>query len=1013
MKDIKPTFDNPTKSGKEIEKMFRTKIDEIDGALNEKEHSLKKKIFDLAKMETLVHNDEYLSNIYNEMAEDGEEKYGYHYNETIMNIIFNDYILNNPKYLAKYRATIPRKKKRRDKYGIKDLKKNNVTQTNDKKNKETNETTTAASSGQYATPAAWSNNSMPKMRKPIWNGGTLIGEDVDYLTNPNMFKNIMKQINEYYNIIKEHHLNTKEEKIAYIIKNKGDKYNDIEKLDSMSDEEVDNIYNKIEKEMGLVEETDNTLNEIDNQTFFNSIQKMFDKNQLGRKKSLTNTFFNEFIGKPMLGSTIIGFDSDYMTDNSFKENKVFGLEIYLENGEEIIYNVNLNTGEDVFVLPKDPKTKKQKTISRKDARTLGKIAKKVNVRSNYAMGTGDFNISDYANTNESNKVINEHHLENKDERIEFIIKNAGDKYGDKDELEKLNDESVEAIYLTLEKEMGLTENNIKEEVKFKPKAKEGDKVKLKNGDDVTMTVQRVIGYRPDDDLKIKDYLYKFKEDDSKLYSEKEIEKETVSETEENSDWEDILDEIDLNEEAKSQNQQQFMGMVYAYKKGDLKDDEVSNEVKNAAKNISLKDAKDFASTKHKDLPEKVNKKENVNEDTTKDIYVEYMSDLEGNPTFNLKGDRFKYVWAKYPDGKENVGVYSEDEDVTYNIHWFRKKFLNLNEDTMIEPLSNTMGISNDREDSMKNKSDSNIQGMNEELEKLKKDSEYLDNLFEERKLSTMIQLDRIKKENEKNFNDDVKKINDIDKAEEQYEKVGDNPKKYSENLEKEEIKKTKGQSFKNVGNSDNNKGNEIPKRNLTDDEQEEIDMIRDGMHTIAYDSKPDEKFEERMKNGMGDKLYNTRKKKMKEKENEPMYNKDPQPVYDGEKKKQFNKYSKNLGESVFTGKYKNDYGHTKFVNFKYGDVEFVDNINETFKYLNIDGIGNFYDKNVFVNESIVESIKDFDFYYNDKQNKVVMKNKIKKEISESDKEKLKKMRKLFNYNPQDFIDTTVSKSSIK
>lgn len=945
MKDIKPTFDNPTKSGKEIEKMFRTKIDEIDGALNEKEHSLKKKIFDLAKMETLVHNDEYLSNIYNEMAEDGEEKYGYHYNETIMNIIFNDYILNNPKYLAKYRATIPKKKKRRDKYGIKDLKKMNVTQTDDKKNKETNETTTAASSGQYATPAAWSNNSMPKMRKPIWNGGTLIGEDVDYLTNPNMFKNIMKQINEYYNIIKEHHLNTKEEKIAYIIKNKGDKYNDIEKLDNMSDNQIDKIYKEVEKEFGVNE------------------------SQVNR--------------------------------------------------------------------------------------------------------------------------INEHHLENKDERIEFIIKNAGDKYGNKDELEKLNDESVEAIYLTLEKEMGLTENNIKEEVKFKPKAKEGDKVKLKNGDDVTMTVQRVIGYRPDDDLKIKDYLYKFKEDDSKLYSEKEIEKETVSETEENSDWEDILDEIDLNEKAKSQNQQQFMGMVYAYKKGDLKDDEVSNEVKNAAKNISLKDAKDFASTKHKDLPEKVNekdkwskdvdiekgkmhkilgidqnkdiedvyksgeklakdlinkvgrekavgminfaaninkenniydaaqkwlssnKKENVNEDTSKDIYVEYMSDLEGNPTFNLNGGRFKYVWAKYPDGKEDVGVYSEDEDVTYNIHWFREEFLNLNEDTMIEPLSDTMGISNDREDSMKNKSDSNIQGMNEELEKLKKDSEYLDNLFEERKLSTMIQLDRIKKENEKNFNDDVKKINDIDKAEEQYEKVGDNPKKYSENLEKEEIKKTKGQSFKNVGNSDNNKGNEIPKRNLTDDEQEEIDMIRDGMHTIAYDSKPDEKFEERMKNGMGDKLYNTRKKKMKEKENEPMYNKDSQPVYDGEKKKQFNKYSKNLGESVFTGKYKNDYGHTKFVNFKYEDVEFVDNINETFKYLNIDGIGNFYDNNVFVNESIVGSIKDFDFYYNDKQNKVVMKNKIKKEISESDKEKLKKMRKLFNYNPQDFIDTTVSKSSIK
>ena len=100
MKDVKPTFDSP-KSPQAIE--FQDNFDEImvqsnvqlqemDVLLTEKQQSLKKKIFSLAKMEALVHPDPKLAAVYDEMAENGEEKYGYHYNETIMNIIFNEYI---------------------------------------------------------------------------------------------------------------------------------------------------------------------------------------------------------------------------------------------------------------------------------------------------------------------------------------------------------------------------------------------------------------------------------------------------------------------------------------------------------------------------------------------------------------------------------------------------------------------------------------------------------------------------------------------------------------------------------------------------------------------------------------------------------------------------------------------------------------------------------------------------------------------------------------------------------
>jgi len=105
---FKPTLNKPVNDqSKEFEKNFnRTmkttapniKLNEVDGVLSEAEQSFKKKIFNLAKMEALVFSDPKLSAIYDQMSVNGEEKYGYHYNETIMNMIFNDYVLNSLKY---------------------------------------------------------------------------------------------------------------------------------------------------------------------------------------------------------------------------------------------------------------------------------------------------------------------------------------------------------------------------------------------------------------------------------------------------------------------------------------------------------------------------------------------------------------------------------------------------------------------------------------------------------------------------------------------------------------------------------------------------------------------------------------------------------------------------------------------------------------------------------------------------------------------------------------------------
>ena len=96
--DIKPTLRTPVSNqSQNFEKDFKKTMrkngvkltEEVDGLLTEKEFSLKKKIFRLPKMEALVFSDPKLLAVYNEMSEEGEEKYGYHYNETIMNMIFN------------------------------------------------------------------------------------------------------------------------------------------------------------------------------------------------------------------------------------------------------------------------------------------------------------------------------------------------------------------------------------------------------------------------------------------------------------------------------------------------------------------------------------------------------------------------------------------------------------------------------------------------------------------------------------------------------------------------------------------------------------------------------------------------------------------------------------------------------------------------------------------------------------------------------------------------------------
>ena len=68
---------------------------------------------------------------------------------------------------------------------------------------------------------------------------------------------------------------------------------------------------------------------------------------------------------------------------------------------------------------------------------------------------------------------------------------------------------------------------------------------------------------------------------------------------------------EITERAKSEKQQQFFGVVNAMQKGEMPKDGEAGKV---AKDMSKKDVKKFAKTKHKGLPKKVGENASAEEE---------------------------------------------------------------------------------------------------------------------------------------------------------------------------------------------------------------------------------------------------------------------------------------------------------------------------------------------------------------------------------------------------------------
>jgi hypothetical protein len=608
MARIKPTHRDPiTSHGQEFEKDYKktviktapemlAKLTEVDNMLNEKEQSLKKKIFSLSKMEALVFSDPVLSAKYEEMAENGEEKYGYHYNETIMNMLFNDYVLNSPKYLQKYKMAIPKEKKRRDKSGINQLKKVGA-----KKMDATG--TKLKSPDEKKKDEGISEEVNDDLTKTVF----LIHPDA-----PEVFAYFPEENHDVQGRYKTGYAHTGQHSAvdpAYAEDSRlatPEEYQDLKTELEGQGYELE-VYNEMFNETTSAGSAGGAAGYVGyaGPAAFSSKGDL--SGDMKKKKSHK--------AKPISTGFALS-ETNYLIDPS-------GFEKYIEMlNEDIIIEGSTSYGgtgsyETPVSYKDDVKNVSREINTDKEKKDLAEVGVAEPGKEKRAYGKSGVGVK--SKDNSSAKAIPEVNKE---------VKKPFYKGG------KVLKESTVAT----------------SSGQFSTKA--GDKKDYKAN-------------QLDSEKKWKDLN---DPEVSEIAKEKTLKK-----------GKDIRlnEEMELDEKAKSQAQQRFMGMVHAYQKGELKDSEVSDKVKKAADSMTDKEAEDFAGTKHKGLPEKVDEMLSLHD------AVEYVSDRQGENPFELQGNKWEFVNARYPDGKIDIGVYRYGQDVVYDYQRWQEEMginENINED---------------------------------------------------------------------------------------------------------------------------------------------------------------------------------------------------------------------------------------------------------------------------------------------------------------------------------------------
>lgn len=108
----------------------------------------------------------------------------------------------------------------------------------------------------------------------------------------------------------------------------------------------------------------------------------------------------------------------------------------------------------------------------------------------------------------------------------------------------------------------------------------------------------------------------------------------------------------INEKSVSKAQQRLMGQAYAYKKGSLKnkdlDPKYAEQIKNLSDSMTMKQLKDYASTKHIGLVDKVNDSKILS-------FRMFLENLNNNELYNYYLNMYK---DNYKGDKLNLNVYS-------------------------------------------------------------------------------------------------------------------------------------------------------------------------------------------------------------------------------------------------------------------------------------------------------------------------------------------------------------------
>lgn len=1002
--NLKPTLNKPVSQlSKGYEKTFNKTMKqnhvklnenndmlyEVDNMLSEVEQSLKKKIFSLAKMEALVFSDPKLSAAYEEMAENGEEKYGYHYNETIMNMLFNDYVLNSPKYLQKYKQAIPKEKKRRDASGINQLKKagekimQHKTDIKPTKLAPTGLKPVVKENDEPVTKVLFLVNEKDPENSDLF---AYFPEETSHGNYKTAYSHVGQHTSASPQYAEESRPATPEE------------YADLKA-------ELESIGYNLDVLNGMTEMTGSGGGTGGMGAFAGGGSGQFTA-PLGYKKKVSEDeeeSVNETTGSGSSGAyygpAVWGSGDLMKTKGKAKVKKTPAWK-----GGTIIQESNYLTETSGF-------EKYIETLNEDDSfnKGLGKEYQSTHSGSNQGMGVSP--IVQSADRKKKEKNIS-------DNTMLFV------------------DQDVD---LMKDKDIDILHNDMTKKNSFFPHK---DNPNLKD-DGISGTLKEVNkkNNTGKEDNAIINGTSAFTSNTVKNWdkSDKDTEMDTMKTGE--------LEGKNLEEKSVSKAQQRFMGMVHAVQKGELSPSKVGGKVAKAAGSMSDKDAEDFASTKHKGLPEKVDE---IYPDALIGNDIVDIKPQKGEKPFILNDKKYQYEMAKYSDGHYDNVVYSFSDDVYYDYRKWRELMElqenNIKEETQTMIQSDGMSMSNkavptgDQSTNVDmgarstggggsmSESVNLLEEINNELKAFSIHQDKLKKMTEDRKPSALILKDRLGNENEKNFKKDLKdssvsKIVDIENALEygdQQTEVKD-PYELGQKLEKGEKKSAdmeSGEALKDVGNSTNDAGDEIPKRNMTEEEDDEVKKYKLNLKDYVYDNKPDKRFEDRMKKDMGEANYKQRQKNLEFRGKAPMYNKDPQPTAPTTADKvQFDKeqtgWNERVGlkEGMVSGKYYNSLGKRSIVDFNLNEVVELTASNDNLFEINLEGLGNTYTQKVVVNENVVKAMNEHKFF-TDGTKVFAMKNPVQN-LNENEQktekrpvnEQFNKMKHLLGYKPDDYVNT--------